>query len=245
MFNVDHPALSGGFSLAVWWVSTDSCHTSPNQPELNGHKLQSSTEMNGFGVKSRKNMIVWSLQCPWVMMRDFTVAAASPHACRSCPTRAGLLSRIRADVISATFLTDLSQRSASYKREERHGGHLLKNIKLQTDTLTTRPSRSLSELSRSCSNNPRHSHADSHLFMFIFSFNRHDRAWVIKMFVIQSALSAGSNEQETKLNHTHVVPLVILVKVRNRPVRKELQHRRFEKRKSALAGIFFKKWRRS
>lgn len=31
------------------------------------------------------------------------------HACRSCPTRAGLLSRIKADAISATRDADLSQ----------------------------------------------------------------------------------------------------------------------------------------
>lgn len=46
-----------------------------------------------------------------------------PHACRSCPTRAGLLSLIRADVISAAFTTELSQGSTSYSREERRGGH--------------------------------------------------------------------------------------------------------------------------
>ncbi|KAI9533148.1 hypothetical protein NQZ68_025542 [Dissostichus eleginoides] len=35
------------------------------------------------------------------------------HWNKSCPTRAGLLSRIRADVISATLDTDLSQRWVS------------------------------------------------------------------------------------------------------------------------------------
>lgn len=55
----------------------------------------------------------WSKQCSWERLWGFSVGVASLHACRSCPTRAALLSRIKADVISATLDTDLSQRSVS------------------------------------------------------------------------------------------------------------------------------------
>lgn len=57
------------------------------------------------------------------------------HACRSCPTRAGLLSRIKADAISATRDTDLSQCLVPKRQQEeknkRQWGHFLKNIQLK------------------------------------------------------------------------------------------------------------------
>lgn len=57
------------------------------------------------------------------------------HACRSCPTRAGLLSRIKADAISATRDADLSQCLVPERQQEeknkRQWGHFLKNIQLK------------------------------------------------------------------------------------------------------------------
>lgn len=80
-------------------------------------------------------------QCSSVTLRGFSVSAASLHACKSCPTRAGLLSRIRDIVISATLSTDLSQCSLSWERErersEKEMCHLSTNIKLHTNKTAT------------------------------------------------------------------------------------------------------------
>lgn len=57
-------------------------------------------------------------------------AVASLHTRRVCPTRAGLLSRMRADMISATFNTDCSQHSVSYKTEGVTHRKVIRNVNM-------------------------------------------------------------------------------------------------------------------
>lgn len=87
------------------------------------------TLSGGFSLVVRSRVRL-SKPTEWTKWMGFWANAPPGHACRSCPTRAGLLSRIRADAISATFDTDLSQRSVSYKREEvdRKGGEPWKRM---------------------------------------------------------------------------------------------------------------------
>lgn len=89
------------------------------------------------------------------------------HACRSCPTRAGLLSRIKADAISATRDADLSQCLVPERQQEeknkRQWGHFLKNIQLKQDNNT------LLVWIKS-----QHNSSNNHLFTFMSLLRRHE-----------------------------------------------------------------------